>query len=180
MSLRKFTMISASAVVAAVLSAIPAAADELDGFGARLFQGQLTKLNLAAPNTFDGAEARLLMVTHGGATTFVLRIQGVDPSAAWTTFGAHLHTGPCVYGNGPAAGPHYNQDIVTRVVPVRVNDTTEVWLDFTVGPTGTATSVTTVPFVPTPGTRSVVIHAEPTNHQTGLAGSRLACLPVAW
>jgi hypothetical protein len=33
-----------------------------------------------------------------------------------------------------------------------------------------------VPFVPTAGTRSIVIHAQPTM-DNGFAGTRIACLP---
>ena len=43
---------------------------------------------------------------------------------------------------------------------------------------GTATA--SVPFIPLEGDRSVVIHALATDHHTGLAGARLACLPVQW
>lgn len=95
------------------------------------------------------------------------------------TYGAHLHVGPCVAGDGAAAGPHSNQSVVDGVVPQVVDATTEVWLDFTVRPNGSARSVAVVPFVPTSGTRSIVIHAMPTD-PAGAAGARLACLPVVW
>ena len=60
-----------------------------------------------------------------------------------------------------------------------ISEDTEVWLDFTVDD-GAATSTASVPFVPLPGDHSVVIHALATDHDTGLAGARLACLPVVW
>ena len=75
-----------------------------------------------------------------------------------------------------AAGPHYN---VSGTTPPLVSDQTEVWLDFTAATDGTGAADTTVPFLPTPGTRSVVIHAEATA-PNGTAGPRLVCLPVAW
>jgi Cu-Zn family superoxide dismutase len=60
-----------------------------------------------------------------------------------------------------------------------VSDHTEVWLDFTVGEKGRATSETTVEFtIPAGGASAVVIHALATNPDTGVAGGRLACLPV--
>jgi hypothetical protein len=36
-----------------------------------------------------------------------------------------------------------------------------------------------VPFVPVPGERAVVVHAEETA-PNGTAGARLVCLPVVW
>jgi hypothetical protein len=60
-----------------------------------------------------------------------------------------------------------------------VSPETEVWLDLTLDRHGRGRSVAVVPFVPEPGTRSVVLHAMPTD-PSGAAGPRLACLPVVW
>ena len=98
---------------------------------------------------------------------------------AWRSFGAHLHVGPGIAGNGAAAGPHYNADVVAGRVPPRIDATTEIWLDFTAGLGGTGWAITLVPFTPLPGERAVVIHQEPTD-PNGVAGPRLACLPVSW
>ena len=54
-----------------------------------------------------------------------------------------------------------------------------MWLDFAVDD-GAGTATASMPFIPLPGDRSVVIHALATDHHTGLAGARLACLPVQW
>ena len=54
-----------------------------------------------------------------------------------------------------------------------------MWLDITVDD-GAGTATASVPFMPRPGARSVVVHALATDHHTGLAGARLACLPVVW
>jgi Cu/Zn superoxide dismutase len=94
--------------------------------------------------------------------------------------GAHVHVGPCVEGNGGAAGPHYNAD---PTIPPVVTDETEVWLDVVVGANGTASSEATVPFVIARGAAaSVVIHADATSTgpqpPAGVAGARWACLPV--
>lgn len=86
--------------------------------------------------------------------------------------GAHVHAGPCVAGDGAAAGPHYNSTGGAVVGP-----STEVWLDFTVRPDGTALAVALVPFVVPPGARSIVIHAM-ARMPNGMAGARLACLPL--
>ena len=120
-----------------------------------------------------------MFVEHRGSSMFVLVVSGVGPGGVGHTYGAHLHTGACVAGNGAAAGPHYNQSTVNGVVPPVVSDQTEVWLDVTVGADGGAVAVARVPFVPAPGNRAVVLHAEHTDDH-GTAGARLACLPVSW
>lgn len=140
------------------------------------FRGGLVSLSPASVGLFDHATAQLVLAGHRDASTAVLVVHGVDPSAQGRTFGAHLHTGPCVAGNGAAAGPHYNH---SGVVPPVVNDRTEVWLDFTVTGGGTGQAVTRVPWVPQSGAHSVVVHESPTA-PNGTAGARLACLPVEW
>ncbi len=139
----------------------------------------LTDLQPGVTDPLDSARGRLIMVSHHGATTVVFSLSGVGAAAAGRTYGAHLHTGPCVAGNGAAAGPHYNDSSVRGVVPPVVGPRTEVWLDVTIGRDGSAVAVARVPFVPQPGQRSVVVHAQPTDDH-GTAGPRLACLPVSW
>ena len=68
--------------------------------------------------------------------------------------------------------------MIAGKVPPRVDASTEVWLDFTVSPTGAGNAMTVVRFTPRPGDRSIVIHEKPTDHH-GTAGARLACLPVS-
>jgi Cu/Zn superoxide dismutase len=140
------------------------------------FRGNLHLLLSGKGAPFADASAKLTLVGHGDASTAVLVVHGVDPAQVGRTFGAHLHNGPCVDGNGPAAGPHYNH---TGQPPTAVNDQTEIWLDFTVDDDGSANAVAHVPFVATPGQRSVVIHERATA-ANGTAGDRLACLPVEW
>lgn len=161
----------AAAVVAALTSA-PATA----GSPTLLFRGPLQDLQPAGVDPFDGARATVRMGRSAEGTTVVLKVKGADVAFSGTSFGAHLHTGPCIAGDPAAAGPHYNAS--TSVPPV-VNDQTEVWLDLTLTGAGAGTSVASVPFTPAPGARSVVIHALPTD-PAGAAGPRLACLPVVW
>jgi Cu/Zn superoxide dismutase len=132
-----------------------------------------------ADGPFDRARALAVLVSHGGSTLAILQVRGIERSAAGRSFGAHLHTGPCVAGDGAAAGPHYNADTVAGKASPRVNPSTEIWLDFTVSPSGAGNAMTVVPFTPIPGNRSIVIHEKPTDHH-GAAGSRLACLPLSW
>jgi Cu/Zn superoxide dismutase len=139
------------------------------------FRDDLRDLAPAAPGPFDGARAKLTLDTSHG-TKAVLIVHGVDPSAAGRTFGAHLHVGPCVAGNGAAALGHYNHSGTT---PLTVNDQTEIWLDVRIDSEGNGRSVSTVDWAPLAGAHSVVIHANPTAPD-GTAGPRLACLPVEW
>lgn len=138
--------------------------------------GQLRDLQPATAQPTDHATAQVTATESAGSTTVTLKVQGIDHAAAGTLLGAHVHTGACIEGNGSAAGPHYNttggQDI---------SDETEVWLDFTVQSNGSGYASATVPFtIPSGDAGSVVIHALHTNHVTGAAGARWACLPVAF
>lgn len=169
---RKLTWTAAAAAAITLVSgAAPAGAHSVVRAA-----GPLSDLSGDA-NTTDGASARVLSVEPGNGTTHVILVlTGLDGSAAGTTYGAHVHVGPCVAGNGGAAGAHYNTG--DGGVPSTAN---EVWLDFTVRPGGVAVSRATVGFeIPSGAAQSVVIHADPTEHGTGAAGARIACLPVAF
>ena len=99
---------------------------------------------------------------------------------AGTTFGAHVHTGPCTEDEPDAAGPHYNDDVANDREPVRVDRSTEVWFDLTVSDRGTAGDGAIVPFVvpqPDDGAASVVLHEKETDDE-GEAGGRTACIPL--
>ncbi|MEO5709012.1 MAG: hypothetical protein ABIQ59_04240 [Nocardioidaceae bacterium] len=139
----------------------------------------LRDLQPTTAQPFDGATSRLRMSVRDHSTSFELRLSGLDPSAAGQSYGAHLHVARCVAGDGAAAGPHYNVDVLAGVVPPKVDPATEVWLDFRIRRDGTARSRAWVPFVVQPGDRAVVVHAEPTS-PAGSAGARLACLPAVW
>ena len=140
--------------------------------------GALSDLQTGAVGPFDGATAEVQIVSSGASSHAVLRVRGID-GAEGDTFGAHLHVGPCVTGIGAAALGHYNTDVLAGVTPPEISEDTEVWLDITVDD-GAGTATASVPFVPLAGNRSVVIHALATDHHTGAAGARLACLPVVW
>lgn len=143
--------------------------------GHLVFRGDLRDLDTVNAGPFDGARAKLTLRT-GSGTKAVLVVRGIDRAVAGRTFGAHLHIGPCVEGNGAAALGHYNHSTST---PPTVDAQTEIWLDFTVDRLGRARSTTAVDWAPLAGTRSVVVHANPTAPD-GTAGPRLACLPVEW
>jgi Cu/Zn superoxide dismutase len=142
---------------------------------ALVFKSPLSDLQPATTQALEGATATLRMTLGRNRSAFVLKVRGIDREAAGTTYGAHLHSGACVPGDGAAAGPHYNS-----ATPPVIDDEHEVWLDFTVTAGGTGRATAVVPFVPVHGARSVVIHEVATNHETGAAGARLACMPVVW
>ena len=140
-----------------------------------VFQSPLSDLQPSTTQALEGATATLRMTLGQGRSAFVLKVRDIDRSAAGTTYGAHLHSGACVPGDGAAAGPHYNS-----ATPPVIDDDHEVWLDFTVTRGGTGRATAVVPFVPVHGARSVVVHEKATDHGTGAAGGRLACIPVVW
>jgi Cu/Zn superoxide dismutase len=170
---------------AAGLAVAPSAAAHESGHGGQgaadvrgtslIFQSPLSDLQPATTQPFEGGTGWLRMTLGQSRSSFVLKLSGIDRSAKGTTYGAHLHSGPCVPGDGAAAGPHYNS-----ATPPVVDDRHEVWLDFTVTRTGEGRATAVVPFVPVHGARSVVIHALETDPDTGAAGDRLACFPVVW
>jgi superoxide dismutase, Cu-Zn family len=178
-TIRRLAAAGATAALAVTFNAATAGAATPDTGLVRQFTAPLTDLQPGVDDPLDGATAQLTIIEHAGSTTFVLIVTGVDPAAAGQTYGAHLHVGPCIAGAGAAAGPHYNQSTVEGAAPPIVNDRTEVWLDVTINAAGVGVSTTTVPFVPEPGVRSVVLHAEETA-PSGSAGARLECLPVVW
>jgi Cu/Zn superoxide dismutase len=162
-------MLIGAAVVVLALTA-PAAAG---GPSTRVRSaGPLRDLVPASAQPTDHAAARVTATQSGGSTTVTLRVLGLDHAAAGTVLGAHVHVGSCVAGDGAAAGPHYNAG-------GGISESTEVWLDFTIEKNGTGFAKTTVPFIiPAGGAGAVVIHAQHTDHTTGAAGPRWACLPV--
>jgi Cu/Zn superoxide dismutase len=140
------------------------------------YSGPLTDLLRDQNNVFDGARATAALIGLDGSTYFTLRLSGIDADDG--DYGAHLHEGPCVAGNGGAAGPHYNVSAKDDAgKPTLISEATEVWLDFHVSSSGTARSRARVPFVPLGGERAIVLHAEPTT-EGGTAGARVACLPL--
>jgi len=137
-------------------------------------EGALQDLAPATANATDGAYAEVWILQTATRSTYWFLVSGLTAPAG-TTYGAHVHVGPCVAGNGAAAGPHYNTGGTA-------SPETEVWLDFTVLGGGYGFAATNVPFVIEPGkAQSIVIHAEPTQDgppTPGAAGARQACLPV--
>jgi Cu-Zn family superoxide dismutase len=110
-----------------------------------------------------------------GKTIVTFDIAGMPAQYIGMTFGAHVHVNAC--GADPlAAGGHYASPDANPSVPLEQR---EVWLDFTVDETGAAHATATRPYhIAVGAANSVVIHALPTNPDTGAAGERLACTTV--
>lgn len=165
----------ATALLLSFATAIPTTPTHLDVVTAN---GPLADLRPQAADPTDGASASVLAVRVAGRTVTILHLRGLDRSVAHRTFGAHVHVGPCVPGNGTAAGPHFNIDVHRGVNPPEVSSRTEIWLDVTVTPRGSGDAVSLVPFAVPPGAAaSIVIHELPTD-PAGTAGPRLACIGV--
>ncbi len=96
-------LVPMAAIVA--LCALPVPAFAGGGGPVVRASGTLSDLQIAAAGPFDGATAAVQIVSSGTSSHTVLRVRGID-GAEGQTFGAHLHLGPCVAGNGAAAlGP---------------------------------------------------------------------------
>lgn len=152
------------------------------------YSGPLVDLMTSTDGPLDGAKATLQIKKNlEDGTEYNLRVEGIDPSASGVEFGSHLHIGPCVRGAGPLALGHYNDDRVPPPDPTpEALHKTEVWFDLVPNDHGDANDDTSVPFVPrdtedpgSVGVMSIVIHVAPTDHQTGSASGRQACLPLA-
>ena len=95
-------------------------------------------------------------------------------------FGSHVHKAECDTG---MAGGHYQHTPAPdggATNPMFANPDNEVWLDFTTNGSGTATSKATVDFVPAAGSaKAIIVHDRKTG-DGGVAGAKLACLPIAF
>ena len=131
-----------------------------------------------------GATARLTITKTPNGATVRLSVTGMVPRRA---YGAHLHTDPCT-GAPAAAGPHY-QHVHDPASPPSgdpgyANPRNEVWLDFTADAAGvgSAAAVQGWSFDETRPPRSLIVHAEVTRTErgvAGMAGPRVACLTLA-
>lgn len=163
-----------AAGLAVVLAAAPAGA----AVTSITSVGPLQDLSEATVDPTDGARAVVKSRSTSNGTTVRMALRGLDTEFAGFKYGAHIHVGPCVAGDGAAAGPHYNSTGLPGTPGRVVNEETEVWLDFTIDRKGRASAKAKVSFViPEGGAGALVVHASPTLPD-GNAGARLACLPV--
>jgi Cu-Zn family superoxide dismutase len=116
----------------------------------------------------------------GDKTRVVLSVTGL---AASTTYGAHVHKLACTE---MMAGGHYQNMPPPATVdasasdPMYGNSMNEIWLDFTTDAAGKGMADTTVGFRVRAGeAKAIVVHKMMTA-MGGLAGPKLACLPIAF
>jgi hypothetical protein len=154
------------------------ASSDTSGMGWAHYRGHLTDLSPSTDDVFDGAKASAVMIGMEGSSFFRLQITGIDERAAGKEYPTYLHTGPCVAGQAALALGHYNtQQEAGFPPPWRVNNQTEVHLDFKVNSDRSAHVSVNVPFIPVPEKRSIVIHPDATP-PAGSSPARLACLPL--
>ena len=126
---------------------------------------------------YDGVTSAVTAVsTADGRTVVTLHLANLPEHTVGTTLGAHVHTSAC--GASPtASGPHYvNPDAPTGTA---LHDK-EIWLDVEVNAAGSGRATAVADWLIDQGAaRSVVVHANPTDHSTGAAGNRLLCTDVA-
>jgi superoxide dismutase, Cu-Zn family len=147
-----------------------------EGVTTYTFAGPLRDLQLATTDgVFDSAKARLKIAETADGTKYSIRVRGIEPSADGDLYHSHLHTGPCIEGDGAAAGPHYNSQAAAGQTVTEISSTTEVWFELVPDEDGVATWETSVLFVPTDfqtdQEMSVVIHSLGSS-------AREACLPL--
>jgi Cu-Zn family superoxide dismutase len=125
---------------------------------------------------FGDVDAAVTAVSTGdGRTVVTLHLANLPAFTAGTTVGAHVHTGACGAAPG-ASGPHYVNP--TAPAGTALHDK-EIWLDVDVNAAGSGRATTIADWLIAPGdARSVVVHANPTDHSTGAAGARLLCTDV--
>jgi Cu-Zn family superoxide dismutase len=129
-----------------------------------------------------GAVATLTLDRRSDGLGVRLAVSGMVPRRS---YGAHLHTASCT-AVPDQAGPHYQHVQDPRkpsVDPSYANPDNEVWLDFTADDKGAAVVTATQRWAVDPARppRSLIVHAQSTRTQAGMAGTagpRVACLSV--
>ena len=161
-----------TAVAAAIIAPLALASVTAAGADARTVVGSGPDY-VYGNNALVGATATVSAASLGNdSSQFELEVAGVDAPAG-TRFGAHVHTSPCGATPG-AAGGHYLDQSARGSLEHR-----EVWLDFAVDALGRGHAVATRNWSVTDRpNRSVVIHVLATEHATGAAGTRLACIDL--
>ncbi|MGQ0826427.1 MAG: superoxide dismutase family protein [Actinomycetota bacterium] len=160
----RFAVAALAASVGAIAVIAPAAADP----------DHLRRAD-GPTNVYDAAFANVetdirIVNTNDGRTTVTLRASRFPESAYGKTLGAHVHIGACGADPLAALGHYQHPDTVGQPLHQR-----EIWLDLDVNDKGKAKANAVVPWTVVGPAASVMIHALPTNPETGAAGARLIC-----
>lgn len=175
--------------VAAIASGLVvfAASPSIAGADRIRSEGELIRYN-ASPDIPDAARARVQAVYNAAGDTIVtLHVWGLVPNHE---YGAHAHKLACGTTDPNVAQGHYQNRQApegSASLPEFANPTNEIWLDLTTDEDGNGVAQTKVPWQFSPDRRagSVMIHSEHTHdgsagQPAGSAGSKLACLTVAF
>jgi len=115
---------------------------------------------------------------EGGKTRVTLSVTGLVPS---TDYGSHVHKLSCAemmagghYQNTPGTGDGGPTD------PAFGNMANEIWLDFKTDPGGKAAVEAVVDFRVRPGEAKAIVVHKNKSAAGGIAGPKLACLPIAF
>jgi Cu-Zn family superoxide dismutase len=138
-------------------------------------------MNAAMPNPIPAAVTGSATAWDmGGKLKLALTMSGLP---ADRQFGAHLHKLAC---DNMQAGGHYQHnpwpDGGMASDPVYANPTNEAWLDFKTNGSGVGSATVMVDWVPRAGgAKAIIVHnmATATSPMGGVAGPKLACLPLA-
>ncbi|TYK49122.1 superoxide dismutase family protein [Actinomadura decatromicini] len=124
---------------------------------------------------YKDVKTRITVTREENRTEVRLYASGFPKDAVGKTFGVHVHVNKC--GPLPAdAGPHYQNPDAKPDEPMHSK---EIWLDATVNEDGVTKSGSIVNWRVAKGAAgALVIHAKPTNHDTGDAGARNICTTV--
>jgi Cu-Zn family superoxide dismutase len=128
-------------------------------------------------NPAMGIQGSAMAVRAGdGGMTVTLMVSGIAPARG---FGSHVHKLECPPPT--SAGGHFQHDANPDGGvndPAFANPMNEVWLDFTTNDAGIGMGSATVGFVPPAGgAKAIIVHDRLTG-DGGLAGPKLACLPM--
>lgn len=176
MHVRRLSTLAAMTFGLVAFAVMPASAGS--GNSTVIGEGPDLVASSISPNPFADATTEVSAANVGNRNLQVtLDVQGVDAPAG-TTFGAHVHVNPC--GTDPAAstlgaGAHYSGPPTSGPF-----ERHEIWLDFTVNAHGRGHAVATRQFTIGSSARSVIIHANPTDPDNGVAGARLACTNITF
>lgn len=110
-----------------------------------------------------------------GRTLVTLNVRDLPEAVRGDTLGAHVHIGACASDPFASKG-HYTHAAAPVGTPLEQR---EIWLDIDVNAAGAGRAATWSDWHLAPGAaRSVVLHADPTDPVTGVAGARLLCIDV--
>jgi Cu-Zn family superoxide dismutase len=122
-------------------------------------------------------EVRAIDIPFTSLSIAMTTVRGFPSSTRGKVFGAHIHARSCA-ADPAASGGHYANPSGD---PTKSLAAREVWLDLSIDSLGRGVSFALFDWRIRRGDAlSDVIHAEPTNATSGVAGARILCTNVAF